>query len=251
MGGLEDPVGSALAAFIEPDCALESLSLRASALGRAEFTPIANALKNQPWQLRILNLWDNLLCDRCAEKLGEALEVYRGLEYIGLGQNRITDEGMRSVTGPFNLQVLNEESLKVVQETIKEQHAKIDAEEKAKAKAKPKAAPAHPAENVREHRESPMYVDDLKENAAEEEGGDPVWVYRRRTELKTLNLSENPIRNPEKVATLQMIGPEGTDLVLRGCPVAKEMAAKMSAAKARRASGYGALDGSGWVLRLV
>mmetsp|Transcript_27044 Transcript_27044/g.43285 ORF Transcript_27044/g.43285 Transcript_27044/m.43285 type:complete len:611 (-) Transcript_27044:55-1887(-) len=245
--GAEDPVGSALAAFVEPSCCLESVSLRASALGRAEFVPIANALKNQPWQLRILNLWDNLLCDRCAEKLGEALEVYRGLEYIGLGQNRITDEGLKSVTAPFNLRVLNEETLKAAQETVKDQHAKIE----AKAKAKPRPATAN---GEREPREPPLYVDDLKENAAEEEGGDSVWVYRRRTELKTLNLSENPIRNPEKVTHLQMIGPEGIDLVLRGCPVASIMTPKrpdLAGPRGRRASGYGTLDGGGWTLRLL
>lgn len=256
--GTDDPVGASLACFVDPDCVLESLSLRACSISWLELTPLVNTLKKCPWNLRILNLWDNYLCDHCAELLAAAADEYRGLEYLGLGRNRITDKGLEKVCNPFNWQILDDAGLKTAQDHVKKQQAEADATEKAKAKAKPKAEPA-PGEKQR--REAPQYMDDLKESPAEEEGGEPVWVFRRHTELKTLNLSENPIKDGRALEVLQMLGPEA-ELVLRGCPVAgiklmhgEQCLAKRPeiTAKGRRASGIagiGAMDG-GWILRMV
>jgi hypothetical protein len=250
--GVEDPVGGALASFLQPDCVLESVSLRACGIGRIEIASMAQTLKQCPWNLRILNLWDNYLCDRCAEMLGNAAEEYRGLEYIGLSRNRITDTGLAAVCKAFNWQVLDGVALKAAQDHVKMQQTQAEAAEKAKAKAKPKAAPG-PAD-TKEKRESPAYIDDLKECPAEEDGGESVWVYRRHTELKTLNLSENPIKDSKALEVLQMMGPEA-ELVLKGCPVSGLMLNKKPdiASKGRRASGVpgiGVMDG-GWILRMV
>ena len=43
----------------------------------------------------------------------------------------------------------------------------------------------------------------------------PSKVFRRHTELKTLNLSENPIKDGGALSVLQILGPEA-ELVLRG-----------------------------------
>merc|ERR1712054_369192 len=99
-----------------------------------------------------------------------------------------------------------------------------EAAEKAKAKAKAKAAPG-PGDGGKEKREPPLYIDDLKESPAEEEGGDSIWVFRRHTELKTLNLSENPIKDAKALEVLQLVGPEA-ELVLRGCPVSGQLLKK-------------------------
>jgi len=248
--GVDDAVGASLACFVEPDCILEGLSLRACGIGRLELAPLVNTLKQCPWNLRMLNLWDNFLCDRCAELLASAAEEYRGLEYIGLGRNRITDKGLDKICGPFNCQILDDAGLKTAQEHVKGQQAQAEAVEKAKAKAKAKAAPS--PGDAKEKRESPLYFDDLKESPAEEEGGEPVWVFRRHTELKTLNVSENPIKDGRALEALQMMGPEA-ELVLRGCPVSSQMLTKRTeiTSKGRRASGTLSGLTSGWVLRMV
>lgn len=244
--GVDDPVGAVLASFVQPDTVLESVSLRACGISRLEIASVAAILKQCPWTLRILNLWDNYLCDRCAEMLASSIEEYRGLEYIGLGRNRITDTGLAAICNPFNWQVLDEAGLKTAQDHVKAQQAKVE----AKAKAKAKAAPA-PGDG-KEKRVSPDYVDELKDTV-DEEGGETVWVFRRHTELKTLNISENPIKDGRALEILQLLGPE-CELVLRGCPVSGQMLKKPDiAAKGRRASGVAgisAMDG-GWVLRMV
>lgn len=253
--GVDDPVGAALAGFFQPDTVLECLSLRACGISRLEIATMAVTLKQCPWTLKILNLWDNYLCDACAGLLGNAMEEYRGLEYVGLGRNRITDTGLAAICDTFNCKILDEAGLKTAQEQVKSQQAQIEAAEKAKAKAKAKAAPA--PGDAKEKREPILYVDDLKESPAEEEGGECIWVFRRHTELKTLNVSENPIKDGRALEVLQMLGPEA-ELVLRGCPVSGQMIKKPDiAAKGRRASGVSgippsaAMDGSGWVLRMV
>merc|ERR1711865_775538 len=151
-----------------------------------EMAVIGDTLKQCPWNLRILNLWDNHLCDRAAVLLASAVEEYRGFEYIGLGRNRITDVGLAALCAPFNLQVLDEDGLHEKQEHVKGQQAKIDADAKAKAKAK--AAPA-PSEG-RQKREAPQFVDELKEFPPEEGSSEPsVWVFKRYHDLKILNVS--------------------------------------------------------------
>jgi hypothetical protein len=242
--GVVDPVGVALAAFVDPSSVLESLSFRACNIGRVELAVIGESLKQCPWNLRILNLWDNYLCDRCASLLASAVEEYRGFEYIGLGRNRITDAGLATLCAPFNLQVLDESTLKEKQELVKGQQEKLDADAKAKAKAK--AAPA-PTEG--RHREAPQFTDELKEFPPEEGSSEPsVWVFKRYHELKILNLSENPIKDVKALEELQLYGPPLAELVLRGCPVARK-----DIASRRRGSGIagiGSMD-AGWVLRMV
>merc|ERR1711865_21295 len=206
-----------------------------------EMAVIGDTLKQCPWNLRILNLWDNHLCDRAAVLLASAVEEYRGFEYIGLGRNRITDVGLAALCAPFNLQVLDEDGLHEKQEHVKGQQAKIDADAKAKAKAK--AAPA-PSEG-RQKREAPQFVDEVKEFPADNEGGESVWVFRRYTELKTLNVSENPISDSKALEELQMYGPPQAELVVRGCPVSRK-----NIANKRHHTPAWCAD-AGWVLRMI
>jgi len=243
--GVDDPVGAALALFVHPSSVLESLSFRACNIGRVELAVMGETLKQCPWNLRILNLWDNHLCDRCAVLLASAFEEYRGFEYVGLGRNRITDVGLAALCAPFNLQVLDDVSLLEKQEEVKGQQAKIDADAKAKAKAK--AAPA-PTEG-RQKREAPQFIDELKEYPAENDSGESMWVFKRYHELKTLNVSENPIKDGKALEELQLYGPPQSELVLKGCPVSRMNVAT----RARRSSGVDGIGSinAGWVLTLV
>merc|ERR1719386_34751 len=59
QAGDNDPIGSVLATLIDSTCVLQSLSFRVCALGRLELKPLSAALAACPWNLRILNLWDN------------------------------------------------------------------------------------------------------------------------------------------------------------------------------------------------
>jgi len=243
----EDPIGAALAPFVGSDCILESVSLRACGLTRLEIGAMAASLQQASWQLRILNLWDNYLCSRAMESLASAFEDFRGLEYLGLARNRISDKGLATICTPFNIKFLDEAGVKAAQEQIKQQTAQRDAAEKAKAKAKPKPPP-EPGERL--FRETPFIIDELKECPAEEEGGDIVWVLRRPCELKTLNLSENPIKDGRALEGLQPLGPEGAELILRNTPLSSTMVTKRLelGAKGRRASGVAS---EGWVIRLL
>lgn len=248
----EDPIGSALAPFVGSDCVLESLSLRACGLTRLEMGAMAASLRKSSWNLRVLNLWDNYLCSKSMEHLASAFEEFRGIEYLGLGRNRITDKGLATICTPFNIKFLDDAGVKAAQATIKQQEAQVDAAEKAKAKAKPKPDP-QPGERV--FREAPLTVDELREVQADEEGGETLWVLKRHCEIKTLNMSENPIKDGRSLEAIQALGPEGAELNLRGTPVALTMQTKRPelAPKGRRASGFwpSGSPSEGWVLRLL
>jgi len=243
----EDPIGAALAPFVGSDCILESLSLRACGLTRLEMGAMGASLCKASAQLRILNLWDNYLCSRAMEPLAAAFEDFRGLEYLGLGRNRISDKGLATICTPFHMKFIDPADLKPVQDRIKQQVAQMEAAEKAKAKAKPKP-PAEPGERVL--KEMPYFLEELKEIPAEEEGGESLWVLRRPCELKTINLCENPIKDGRALQALQPLGPEGAEILLRATPVASTMVTKKQdlGAKGRRASG---VVSEGWVLRLL
>merc|ERR1712176_1022395 len=156
------------------------LSLRACAIGRKELRPIADNLCKSPWQLRCLNFWDNRISDRGAEILAAALDSYRGLEYLGLGRNRVSDTGLAALCKPFQIQTLDEVGLKDAQDRIKDQGARKEAAAKAKAKAAPKPV------GQRFRREPLIVVDELEERPAKEEGAESTWLLRRPSELKVL-----------------------------------------------------------------
>lgn len=244
-----DPTGLELACLLERECALESISFRSCSLTRLELGPIAAALAAKPWQLRCLNLWDNRICDRGAETLAAALESYRGLEYLGLGRNRISEVGLKHLCRPFEHRILHEEQSKEAMSHIKSQQEKVDAAVKAKAKKVPS--------KERQFREPVAHIDELEEKTPAGEGVEAVYVLRRPSELKSLVLSENPIRNDVVVEAIQPKGPRGVELVLRGTPAAAVLAVRrpdfhpkmLRALLTTGSASAGAPEG--WTLRLL
>mmetsp|Transcript_74409 Transcript_74409/g.120105 ORF Transcript_74409/g.120105 Transcript_74409/m.120105 type:complete len:626 (-) Transcript_74409:100-1977(-) len=217
-----DPIGVSIAHLLDGDSVIESLSLRACALTRQELVPVSAALCRCPWQLRILNLYDNRICDYGATLLATVLDRYRGLQFLGLGRNRITDAGMESLCKPFEPVLLDEEAAKPFREGITQQQAEATAQEAAKQKAQATGFTS------RQKRAPLCLVDELEERppAKEDEGARPTFLLRRQTELRCLVLSENPIKSGDKVEALQPHGPKGAEMVLRGTPAAVELVAK-------------------------
>lgn len=247
--GEEDLIGTRFAAFCDEQCLLESVSFRACAIGPFEIGPIAAALGKCPWQLRCLNLWDNRISDSGAAKLCEALTQYRGLEFLGLGRNRITDKGMVTICQVFQSVIVDEEGRIAAQAKIKEQETQIEAKEKAAAKAKAKAAPkAAPAGKPR--REPIMFVDALEERPAKTSDGESIYHVLLRSALKTLNLSENPIRLARTIEDLQTLGPTGVELLIKGTGAASALMAQVPELATKERRPYFP-DQRGWLVRLT
>eukprot|EP00927_Polykrikos_kofoidii_P072840 TRINITY_DN68920_c0_g1_i1.p1 TRINITY_DN68920_c0_g1~~TRINITY_DN68920_c0_g1_i1.p1 ORF type:complete len:461 (-),score=76.55 TRINITY_DN68920_c0_g1_i1:209-1591(-) len=252
-----DRAGIVLASFIDQDCVLEAVCARACNSCSAQIAVLAATLEKCPWQLRQLNLWENLICDKGAASLAKALDAYRGLEYLGLGRNRITDEGATVLCSAFHAEILDEVSVKPRRDRVKEQQATFDAAAKAKAKAK-----AKPKTEGRILREPVLIVDEIEERTVAEGETLPTWVWRRPCYLKCLSLMENEIRALATVEQLQPFGPKRAELTLLGTPVAAAILAKyadLSAAQ-RKAFVFPAPDRpaevpggpyDGWILRLV
>ncbi|CAJ1352760.1 unnamed protein product [Effrenium voratum] len=245
--GEDDPLGLSLAGFLEPSSVLECVSFRACAISRFELGPMSTALAKCPWQLRALNLWDNRICDKGAELLAFALDAYRGLEYLGLGRNRITEQGLRALCQPFQPCPLALEEVPAAKERISKQQAAA----KAVAEAKEKAQAQGTEFSGRQRRASVPLVDELEER---EEGA----VLRKLSELRCLVLSENPIKSADVLEACQSLGPRGADLVLRGTAAAAELGARrpeLLREKERKPLlnlGHAKDSGpaEGWVLRL-
>mmetsp|Transcript_23441 Transcript_23441/g.43174 ORF Transcript_23441/g.43174 Transcript_23441/m.43174 type:complete len:591 (-) Transcript_23441:139-1911(-) len=247
--GQQDPIGGTLATFLEGDAHLESVSFRACSVAWPELQPMCNVLASKPWQLRCLNLWDNRICDYGAELLARALEEYRGLEYLGLGRNRITDSGLEVLCSPFNHVVVTETGLKAAQERVKQQQDHLTQLTKAKAKAKPDPSKKPAAAATSRHTREPVYfVSTLEEVKSELEGASPSWILKRGCELKSLNVAENPIRTTEVVEAVHTRGPTGAELVLRGTPAAERLLkAGGKVMEQRRPTAVA----GGWLLRLT
>lgn len=242
-----DPIGVAFASFLDGESVLESFSVRACELTRMELVPLANALAACPWQLRVLNLWENRICDRGAEILAGALNVYRGLEYLGLGCNRITEQGMQRLCAAFQITILDEAGAKDAREKIKQQQAAIDAQAKAAAKAKAQVV----SEGSR--RQPSMPLDQLEEKTTETE---TTYILRRPCELRSLVLSDNPIASVEIVEACEPLGPQGADLILRGTPVAEKLTTKRPdlLPQPKKTLGVQPVQApviEGWVVRIV
>jgi len=252
-----------LASFAEPDCVLECLSVRACNLSEPQLKPLAAAFRKCPWQLRQLNLWENQIDDAAAAALSKAFEEYRGLEYLGLGRNRITDRGIKALLAPFNAEVLDEAGSKAASDNIKEQRTAWDAAAKAKAKAKAKPTKGP---SGRRMREQTVYTcsHDVVEEKPPPEGSDsgPTWVLRKYSELKAMSLMENAIKNEVEMAKLQALGPRmaelgrRVELVLVGTPLAATVLQKYPDLSARDKKAFafpsaGPDASDAWAIRLV
>eukprot|EP00441_Pelagodinium_beii_P022427 CAMPEP_0197654430 /NCGR_PEP_ID=MMETSP1338-20131121/38847_1 /TAXON_ID=43686 ORGANISM="Pelagodinium beii, Strain RCC1491" /NCGR_SAMPLE_ID=MMETSP1338 /ASSEMBLY_ACC=CAM_ASM_000754 /LENGTH=559 /DNA_ID=CAMNT_0043229873 /DNA_START=92 /DNA_END=1771 /DNA_ORIENTATION=- len=216
----EDPLGATLSQFLAKDTVLESFSLRQCAVSRLELVPMVNALVKCPWQLRCLNLWDNRICDRGAELLASAIDAYRGLEYLGLGRNRIGDAGLQSLCRPFMATPLEEDQVAGARDRIVKQEAAAKAVADAKEKAQGTEF------NTRQMRAEVPLIDELEERPPSGDSDKPTFLLRRLTELKCLALSENPIKSAEVVEAIQPHGPRGAELLLRCTPAGTDLAAK-------------------------
>lgn len=204
----EDPLGLSFAGFLEPDCVLECVSFRACAISRFELGPMSAALSKCPWQLRALNLWENRICDAGVEFLATALDEYRGLEFLGLGRNRITDHGLQTLCRPYRPVQLEEAEISAARDRIAKQEAAIKAAAAAKEKAQTQA---QVTEEGRQRRNSVPLLDELEERSGEE---GPIFSLRKMSELRCLVLSENPIRSADVLEAVQPFGPRGADLLL-------------------------------------
>lgn len=227
-GGCDDPIGAAFAVFLDGECCLESLSLRSCSITKFELGAFSAALSACPWQLRCLNLWDNRIGNSGCAGLAASLEVYRGLEFLGLGRNRITDAGLLVLCEPFNSKCLDEEAGVAfrAEQAAKEKAAEAEAKAKAKAEPKGKAKGKDAKEDVEgegheqgEHKVRQPIVHE--EHCEELEDGGLLVV--RKSELKAINLSENPITDYKVLEELQPRGPMGVELVLRSTVAAADM----------------------------
>jgi len=216
----EDPLGASLAQLLEKNVVLESVSLRQCAVGRLELVPMVNALLKSPWQLRCLNLWDNRICDRGAELLASAIDAYRGIEYLGLGRNRIGDAGLQSLCRPFTPTPLAEDQVAGAKDRISKQEAAAKAVADAKEKAQGTEF------SSRQMRAEVPLIDELIEVPPTGDSDKPTFLLRRLTELKCLVLSENPIKSAEVVEAIQPHGPRGAELLLRCTPAGSDLATK-------------------------
>ena len=160
--------------------------------------------------------WENRICDRGAELLAGALDLYRGLEYLGLGRNRITDVGLQALCRPFKALQLEETELAAARDQIAKQQAAAKSVADAKEKAQAQGTEFH----GRQRRASVPLVDELEERAAEP---GPSFFLRKLSELRCLVLSENPIRSADVLEAIQPCGPRGADLLLRCTPAATEL----------------------------
>ena len=200
----DDPLGLSWAGVLDPTCVLESVSFRACAISRFELGPISTALAQCPWQLRALNLWGNRICDNGAELLATALDAYRGLEFLGLGRNRITDLGLQALCRPFRPVALDEAELVTARDRV------------AKQEAAAKAAAAKPQEGGRQRRSPVALIDEIEERGEES-------FLRKLSELRCLVLSENPIKSADVLEAIQPHGPRGAELLLRCTAAAAEL----------------------------
>jgi len=215
-----DPIGATLAGFFDVKTVLESISLRSCGVGRLELCPISEALTKCPWQLRCLNLWENRVCDRGAELLATALDAYRGLEFLGLGRNRITDIGLQSLCKPFTATALDEEQAAEAKKKISTQETQAKSVTDAKEKAQGQEF------SGRQRRAPVPLVDDLEERPPTGDADRPTFVLKKASELKSLVMSENPIKSAEVLEAIQPHGPRGAELILRGTVAATELGIK-------------------------
>lgn len=207
---LADPIGASFAQFVNSTSILENVSFRYCDLGRIEGRQLGEALKSN-MHLKSLNLWGNRICDLGVQTIGEALVSHYGLQYLGLGRNQVTHEGLKLLcVGLGGVRVENEADVKELQKGA----VPNDAEKAKRQKAYP--APKKDAKG-RERHQGPCHFDEIEEKTDEE--GKVYWVHLRNTVFETLNLEHNPVSDLKVIQDLQ---PMGTGvLVLRGTPAAK------------------------------
>jgi len=210
-----DPVAAAFASFVDGSSTLEQVSFRCCRLARLEAQAIARGLAGAQ-HLKALNLWGNRLGDEAAAALAEALEAYFGLQYLGLGRNRVTHAGLESlcqVLGTSRIETKEQADpiLKSIKEQLKERDKKM----------KNPPVPKRDARGRERYAPEPFHVDSCEERQ-DAATGQVYWLRTRNTALRTLILEHNPVADAATVLRLLPFG-TGGDLVLRGVPCVQEL----------------------------
>jgi len=162
--------------------------------------------------LKSLNLYGNRICDRGVQTIAEALETNYALRYLGLGRNRVTQEGLKTLMSSVGGTRVDEERAKELQKgTIP-----TEADKAKKLKAFP---PAKKDAKGRERHQAPCHFDELEEKT--DENGETYWMWYRNIEFQILNLEQNPISDKKVIDEMRPLG-VGV-LILRGTPVAKKV----------------------------
>ncbi|CAJ1439223.1 unnamed protein product, partial [Effrenium voratum] len=233
-----DDIGSAFGAFL--DTSLEMVSFRCCNLSRLEIQALSFSLSSAP-HLRALNLWGNKICDRSVKHLAEALEFNWGLQFLGLGRNFVTHQGLRSLCRVLGrTHITDKATADKVIKGLKDQQKELEKKKKSQG-APPKDG------NGRER-----YFPEIRFETCEEvkaESG-TYWLWTRNVVLKTLNLEENPISDVDAVEALQPLGSGA--LVLRATPCALPLLEReRQRAKEEPPEEGQAAKPSGWRLVLV
>jgi hypothetical protein len=217
-----DPISKSFAAFVDAGSPLDVVSFRHCGLSRLECLSISRAF-GQSQHLRALNLWGNDICDHGVAALAEALEVYYGLQFLGLGHNMVTHVGLESLCVPLGFSRIEDKTqADQVQKDIKERMKERD-----KRMKNPPVAKKDIHGNDRYIPEFPMST---CESQTDESG--EYWLWGRNLTLKTLNLEHNPITDATAVMRLQPWG-VGT-MLLRGVPCAAELSQLFAEVEAKR-----------------
>lgn len=240
----QDEIGSAFGAFLDRTSPLEVISFRCCNLARLEVQAISSCLASPSPHLRALNLWGNKICDRGAQALAQALEYNFGLQFLGLGRNFVTHEGLRALCNVLGTRRLEEKAAaeKVIKH-LKDQQKEVEKKRKAFG-APPKDA------NGRERYWPEPHLDTCEE--LKDDSGTPFWIWTRNTVIKTVNLEQNPISDADMVERLQ---PHGTGaLILRSTPCTAALLERQQKAKEQKASTpedeEGRDESKGWTLIL-
>lgn len=202
-----DPIGTAFAGFVDGHGVLENVSFRCCNIGRPEVQTISTAMHDAK-HLRALNLWGNRITDVSTAPIANALEVYFGLEYLGLGKNYITESGLKALCKAVGAtRIDSKDETDQIYKNIKDQTKDRD--------KKLKQLPARKKDgNGRERYTTELRTDSCEEHK-DPETGELFWIFFRNGSLRTLNLEGNPIQDARTVLELQPFG-VGGDLVLRG-----------------------------------
>lgn len=235
----QDPLGDAFAAFADAGCMLECLSLRCCGISRRELVPIAGMLSAEGRHITILNLYGNRICDRGVEYLVNAMQEYRGLEYLGLGQNRITDVGLASLVKGLGPEVVNPDDEADIRAQVEAKAAEVNARQ---------VLPPRVDANGYELHQRPTLCDELEEQE-DPSTGETIIIRKKPSELKTLNLSENPINDAEAIQSIVPHG-DGMELVLRQTPAARMLRDPQKRQEKEQRQSKKTLQEGGWKLIL-
>lgn len=197
----QDEIGKVFASFLTGK--LERVSFRSCAVGYLEIYAVAAALPENSVLLQ-LNLYQNRLDDKCCKVLADAMADNHTLQYLGLGKNRIGNEGLAAL-GEVCGMLVDEEMFAVADARKKDQEAK-------------KAAHVD------------LLIEVTLSSPTEEEkeaGQEPVMgkYWSRNQSLRTLDFTGNRVSDRAVIDAMQPWGYKAPALMLKDNPVAESLRA--------------------------